>query len=551
MQLLTSNDASATSPKPAASAPRSRSRLGWAVLAVALVMSAVHSDFAHALTDAELLDATQERAFDYFWNEANPSNGLIKDRSTSGSPASIAAVGFGLSAICVGIDHGWITRAQGRARVLTTLQTFWNGPQGDQANGFIGYNGLFYHFLDMATATRTWSSELSSIDTALLIAGIIDARQYFDTVDLDEVEIRNLAGSIIDRVDWNWMRASGVGIRMGWVPGSGFDGFGTWVGYNEAMVMYILALGSSTHPIPSFTWFTWTSGYNWATEYGQTYVVFPPLFGHQYSHCWIDYRNIHDVYMQSKGITYFENSRRATYAAQAYCVANPGGFVGYGENLWGLTASDGPFGYSAHGAPPAQNDDGTITPTAAASSIAFAPEIAIPALQHMYNVYGPQIWSTYGFKDAFNPTQNWVGNDYLGIDQGPIVLMIENYLNQSVWNRFMQDPIVAQGLAQATFTTITAIGPRISDGRSLVLQQNSPNPFSGSSLIRYRLAEAGHVSIALFNARGRRVQSLFEGTKPAGDHSIVLDAESLPSGLYYYRLLANGEVIGKPCVLVR
>ena len=517
---------------------------------LALAIAPIGSNMALALTDAELIDLTQRKSFDYFWYEVNPGNGLIRDRSTGGSPCSIAAVGFGLSAISVGIDHGWISRADGRARVLTTLTTFWNGPQGDQENGFIGYKGLFYHFLDMSTATRTWDSELSSIDTALLLAGIIDARQYFDTADPDEVQIRSLATSIVNRVDWNWMRANGIGIRMGWEPGSGFDGYGTWVGYNEAMIMYILALGSPTFPIPAAYWFTWTSGYNWSTQYGYTYLVFPPLFGHQYSHCWIDYRNIQDVYMQSKDSTYFENSRRATYAARAYSIANPGGFEGYGENLWGLTASDDPFGYVAHGAPPAQDDNGTITPTAAISSIAFAPEIAIPAMQHMYEVYGVDIWGNYGFKDAFNPTLNWVGSDFLGIDQGPIVLMIENYLNRSVWHRFMQDPVVQQGLAQATFEAVTGVGPELA-GAKLLLQQNEPNPFSQASVIRYSLGQAGPVSLALYDARGRRVQSLFEGSQPAGEHFVLLRAGSLPSGTYYYRLHADGGVSGKPCILVR
>jgi hypothetical protein len=506
----------------------------------------------HLLTTDALLDTLQHTAFDYFWNEANPSNGLIRDRSTAGSACSVAAVGFGLTAIAIGIDHGWITRAQGRDRVLTTLITFWNGPQGPDSSGMIGYKGLFYHFLDMTTATRTWSSELSTIDSALLFAGVLDVKQYFSTSDADEIQIRALADSLYQRADWEFSRNSGPGIRMGWKPITGFSGFGTWVGYNEATILYLLALGSPTHPIPPSTWFTWTSGYNWSTQYGYEYLVFPPLFGHQYSHCWVDFRNIADIYMTSKGSTYFENSRRATLAARAYCIDNPGGWIGYGPDLWGLTASDDPTGYVAHGAPPAQSDNGTITPTAAASSIAFAPEVVIPALHHMYDVYGSQIWSTYGFLDAFNPSVSWVGTDYLGIDQGPIIIMIENYRNQSVWNRFMLDESIQSGLTKAGFNTITAV-----DDRSVGIQpaaslfQNFPNPFGKSSMISYRLATTGWTSLIVYDVRGRQVQVLVDRIQSAGIHNVVFNGRDLPSGVYYYRLHANGEQIGKTCTLLR
>ena len=506
-----------------------------------------------SLTTEALLDSLQHTAFDYFWNEANPSNGLVRDRSTPTSPSSIAAVGFGLSAICIGIDHGWVTREAGRERVLTTLDTFWNGPQGSAPSGTIGYQGLFYHFLDMSTATRTWSCELSTIDTALLFAGMIDAREYFDTADPLDVELRDLVDAIVHRANWEFSRNFGPGIRMGWTPESGFGGFGTWVGYNEAMILYIFALGSPTHPIPASTWFTWTSGYDWDTQYGQTYLVFPPLFGHQYSHCWIDYRNIHDLFMQSQGITYFENSRRATIAAREYCIDNPGGFTGYGPDLWGLTASDDPlFGYIAHGAPPAQNDNGTITPTAAASSIPFAPEIVIPALHHMYDTYGANLWSTYGFKDAFNPTLNWYATDYLGIDQGPIILMIENYLHERVWERFMRNSDVLTGLARATFTPVagtSVAAPAAAPG--LQLGQNVPNPFTSSSTISYSLAQAGRVSIELFDVVGRRVRTLADGVFPAGRHEVTVRAEGLPSGVYYYRLESQGESVDRRCTLLR
>ncbi|MCA9752694.1 MAG: T9SS type A sorting domain-containing protein, partial [Gemmatimonadetes bacterium] len=459
---------------------------------------------------------------------------------------------FGLTSIAIGVDHGWVTREDAAARVLTTLETFWNGPQGAGSSGTIGYQGLFYHFLDMTTATRTWSCELSTIDTALLMAGVLDAKHYFDGVDATEIQIRAVADSLYERVDWEWARNSGVGVRMGWTPETGFGGFGTWVGYNEAMILYILALGSPTHPIPASTWFTWTSGYVWNFHYGYEYVQFPPLFGHQYSHCWIDYRFIQDVYMANRGSTYYENSRRATYAAREYCIANPGGWVGYGPDLWGLTASDDPSGYVAHGAPPPQNDNGTITPTAAISSIPFAPEIVIPAMHHMYDVYGPGLWATYGFKDAFNPTVGWYATDYLGIDQGPIAIMIQNYYDASVWERFMQEPAVQTGLTRATFTAATDV--HVAEGPEpawLMLAQNAPNPFSEATSISYEIARDADVSIELFDVAGRRVRVLDASRRAAGRHVVRLGATDLANGVYYYRLRSGDTWEGKKCILLR
>ena len=507
---------------------------------------------AKALSTEALLDTLQHTAFDFFWNEVNASNGLIKDRSTSGSPCSIASLGFGLSAICIGIDHGWVSRDAGRARILTALQTLWTAPQSSAASGTIGYQGLYYHFLDMNTATRTWLSELSTIDTALLFAGVIDVKQYFDTADAGDVEVRDLADSIYYRANWEFMRNFAPSIYMGWKPGTGFSGFGQWIGYNEAMILFILALGSPTHPVPASTWTAWTAGYDWDTQYGQTYVIFPPLFGHQYSHCWIDFHNIRDAYMQNRGITYFENSRRATLAQQAYCIANPLGRVGYGANVWGITASDAPTGYSARGAPPPQNDDGTIAPTAVAGSIPFAPEIVVPTLHHFYDTYGAQLFSTYGFRDAFNLGANWWDTDYIGIDQGPIIIMIENYRTNRVWNRFMQNADVQRGLQRAGFVVATdlAAGGGAGEPR-FTLSQNRPNPVRADALVPFRLDAAGHVSMALYDVAGRRVRHILDGVYAPGGHTVPLDATGLPNGTYYIRLEVNGERQAKACLIIR
>jgi hypothetical protein len=418
--------------------------------------------------DNAFLAYLQQTAFDFFWYEANPTNGLVRDRTQPWSACSIAAVGFGLTGIGVAIDHGWITRERGRQRVLAALRTFYHGPQGTNASGRIGHKGWFYHFLDMQTATRYRNSELSSVDTALLLAGVLYARDYFDADQPEEHEIRSLASALFNRVDWQWMANGGNSLAMGWQPESGFL-TARWIGYNEATLLYLLGLGAATNPLPAAQWNVWTSGYQWRTNYGQAYVQFPPLFGHQFSHCWVDFRHVGDAYMRNRGLSYFENSRRATLAQRAYCIANPGGFTGYGSNTWGLTACDGPgfgpyAGYRARGAPPPENDDGTLAPTAVASSLPFAPEVCLPALRHLYDRYRTNLWCSYGFRDAFNLTAGWWDPDVLGIDQGPILLMLENHRTQAVWRRFMRIPEVQRGLRAAGFTNLTAMTPSIQRG---------------------------------------------------------------------------------------
>jgi hypothetical protein len=410
--------------------------------------------------DDAFLDYLQEANFDYFWYAANPANGLIPDRATSGvagPDCSISAVGFGLTAIGIAIDHGWITRDQGAARVLTTLNTFLNGPQGTNTSGVIGYNGWFYHYLGMNTATRYGSSELSSIDTTLLLGGILYAKQYFNGTNATESSIQTTASAIFNQVNWTWMAPDipGTnGVRMGWLPTTGFSGYGDWIGYDEAMLIYLLGIGATSNALPAATWSYWTSGYIWATYYGYSFVTFPPLFGHEYSHCWVDFRHVGDAYMNSENSTYFENSHRAALAQQAYCIADPLGWAGYSSLDWGLTASDDPSGYAAHGAPPAENDNGTIAFTAAGGAMAFASEIALPTLENFYTGGRPRFWTQYGFIDAFNLSAGWYDNAELGIDQGPIVIMAENYQNQNVWRLFMQNGEIQRGLQLAGFVSL-------------------------------------------------------------------------------------------------
>ena len=501
--------------------------------------------------DTAFVQMVQKAIFDFFWNEANPSNGLIKDRDTDWAPCSIASVGFGLTAICIGIDHQWITRQQGRQRVLTTLKTFWKKPQGREASGFIGYKGFFYHFLDMSTATRTWTSELSSIDTALLLAGILYCQEYFHEENADEQMIRNLADSIYLRVDWNWMRNYNPNLTLGWSPESGFIN-AWWSGYNEAMILNILALGSPTHSIPASSWDAWTSGYQWETYYGYSYVTFPPLFGHQYSHCWIDFRHIQDAYMRRKGITYFENSVRATLAQRQYCIENPGNFSGYSDKIWGITACDGPNGYKARGAPPAQNDDGTIAPTAAGASIVFTPQYALEALQYMYNQYKSKIWKKYGFRDAFNLSQNWWAPDVIGIDEGAMILMMENYLNEGIWKRFMNNPYIQAGLQKAGFqdaTTISKESKPLPD--EIQLFKNYPNPFNNFTILRFYLPQKNRLTIALYNNLGQFLFNIFKGSLAAGLHNIPFNGQQLASGVYYYSIKTDKITVSERMVLIK
>lgn len=430
--------------------------------------------------DEAFLDDVAARTFRWFWEATPAATGLTPDRWPSRTSASVAAIGFALSAYPVGVERGWVTRAAARERTLTTLRYLWQAPQGPQPDAS-GHRGFFYHFLDMETGRRFGRSELSSIDTTLLMAGVLLAQAYFDGADDVETEIRTLAQALYERMDWSFFQPTPPSILMGWHPEKGYEA-GIWKGYDESIILHVLALGAPTHAVTPETYQRYTTTYDWDTFYGQPHVNFAPLFGHQYSHVWIDFRGIQDDYMQARGIDYFENARRATLSQQAYAIANPMGWRDYGANIWGLTASDGPGHLTATigGAPRAFRaywargaaagdirDDGTIAPTAAGGSIPFAPEIAIPALRAMAARYGGHLYTPYGFVDAFNPTLSdpaltprrgtvvpdlgWFNDDYLGIDQGPILLMIENHRSGLIWNLMKKSPPIVRGLCRAGF----------------------------------------------------------------------------------------------------
>lgn len=446
------------------------------------------------------LDELQRRNFLYFWELADTTNWQIPDRYPTLTFSSIAATGFGLTAYLVGVERGWITRQQAAERVLNTLSVLQELPQGPESSGVAGYRGFFYHFLDLKTARRFQTVELSSIDTGLLMAGILSCMTYFDRNDPTEKAIREKADFLYRRVEWDWYLNEEQRMSMGWFPERGFLS-ADWRGYNEAMVLVLMAMGSPTHPVGPEAWEQWCKPYYWDTYQGQDMVNFGPLFGHQYSHCWVDFRGIKDPYMREKGIDYFENSRRATLANRQYCIENPMGWAGYGPNIWGLTACDGPQdvrkgnakhdifkgrevwfdGYSARGAAVDYEgrDDGTIAPTAAGGSVPFAPEFCIPALETMWTEYGAQLLGPYGYKDAFNPSftfepgceNGWFDIDYLGIDQGPIVLMIENYRSGFIWDLMKKNPYIVAGLQRAGFT-----GGWLSDIKTPAVSRLSPKP---------------------------------------------------------------------------
>jgi len=428
--------------------------------------------------DAALLDDVERRGFHYFWDLADPRTQLIPDRAPSPSFSSIAAVGFGLTAYGIGAERGYVSREQAAGRTLATLRSLLALKQGEAAKGVSGYKGFFYHFLDMKTGERFEKIELSTVDTALLMAGVLFTQSYFDHDDATESAIRAAAEELYGRVDWPWEQARKPAISMGWTPEEGFHGY-DWRGYNEAMIVLVLALGSPTHPVAPDAWADYHKTDRWGTFYGQEHILFPPLFGHQYSHVWIDFRGIQDAVTKSHGagFDYFENSRRATIAQHAFAVANPNGY-----RIWGLSACDGPmdatltidgrkrtfYGYAARGATQGEGqDDGTITPTAAVSSIVFTPELSLAALREMKSRYGDRLYGKYGFLDAFNPTlrtsrgvtsgkvdpeRGWFDTDYLGIDEGPIVAMIENHRSGLVWTTMRKNPHIVRGLQRAGFT---------------------------------------------------------------------------------------------------
>jgi hypothetical protein len=416
-----------------------------------------------------MLIEIQRDSFGYFLHEVNEANGLVADKTAAGWPASIAAVGMALTAYPVGVERGLITRERALQRTLVTLR-FLMASEQSEAPTATGHRGFYYHFLDLQTGQRAWDCELSSIDTAILIAGVLAGAEYFRRDNRAELELRTLAESLYRRVDWQWMNAGGPTVCHGWTPEDGFLRW-RWNGYDEAMILYLLGLGSPTHPLPPQAWDAWLASCIWQRVEGIEYLHAGPLFIHQMSHVWVDLRGVRDAYMRDHDSDYFENSRRAVQVQQRYAIRNPNRMAMYGEHCWGITASDGPgatkrgrrvgervyYDYVARGVPNGP-DDGTLAPWAVVAALPFAPDIVLASIEHLRRLQ-LHVDNAYGFKASFNATfpadrrhpVGWVSPYHFGITEGPTVLMIENHLSGLVWRLMRRCPPLVEGLRRAAF----------------------------------------------------------------------------------------------------
>jgi hypothetical protein len=406
----------------------------------------------------------------YYLHETNPDNGLVRDKTDPTAPVSIATVGLALASLPVMVHRHVLTREFAAKIARKRLRFLMQYPQGPEPDA-TGYRGFFYHFLDIETGRRVWRCELSTIDTAFLFAGALTVATYFDRDTPDEAEIRSLGFGLYERADWAWACNGGSTLTHGWTPEQGFLPY-RWEGYDEGLLLYILGLGSPTHPLPPESYRGYCSTYRWKSIYGRELLFSGPLFTHQLSHLWIDFRGIRDDFMRGRGSDYFENSRQATLLQQEYAIRNPLGFEGYGPHCWGFTACDGPgpatrvvggasrtfFDYIARGVPYGP-EDGTVAPWAAIASLPFAPEIVIPTIRNFANLH-LGMTGKYGFKPSFNPTFKvpesdtgwWVTPYHFGIDQGPVVLMIENYRSGLLWDIMRRCTPIRDGLRRAGFS---------------------------------------------------------------------------------------------------
>ena len=374
--------------------------------------------------DEKFLEKLEHDSILYFVRETNPANGLIKDSSRPGSPCSAAAVGFGLTAICIGEYRGWIDKSDAYYIVLKTLKTFRDTVREE--------HGFFYHFLDMRTGSRAWNSEVSSIDTALFLSGALFAGEYFKGTEVEKV-----ANELYERVDWPWMLNGGKLLCMGWKPAEGFLRY-YWDSYSEAMILYALAIGSPTHPIPPESWFAWKRPVDSYKGYNIVYCPTGSIFTYQYSHAWIDFRKVFE-----KDINYYYNSVSAIKANRQFCIDNSDRYKTYDGDSWGLSACLGPEGYKGYGAKPGYAlNDGTIPPYGMAASLIFDPLASLNGLKNIYAKYKDPLYGKYGFKDAFNIDKGWWAEEYLAIDVGITAIMIEDYMSGLVWDKFMKLPAI-------------------------------------------------------------------------------------------------------------
>jgi hypothetical protein len=471
---LRSSHASHTS---AASSPSALSKVAASFLIICALSGFNLASTKSALSsrDEAFLEDLSRRSFRYFWEQADARTGLVLDRArTDGRPhdethrnvASIAATGFGLTALCIAAERRWISPGEAYERVLATLRFLAQRAPRER--------GWFYHWLDAVTGERRWRSEVSSIDTALLLGGVLTARGYYR----GDAEITRLATLIYERVDFAWMLNNHPTLLShGWKPESGFLK-PRWDTYSEDTILYLLAIGSPSHPITPRSWYAWKR--EWITYAGYKYLSgAPPLFIHQYSHAWVDYRNRREA--AAPHLDYFVNSVKATRAHRAFCMSLARDFPSYSSSVWGITASDSAKGYVAWGGPPRDPAiDGTVVPCAAGGSLMFTPDISIPALRTMSEKFGELVYGKYGFVDAFNPTTGWLGPDVIGINVGITLLSAENLRTGNVWRWFMRNREINRAMRLVKLRPINhqkrfvrkATGrqsPRISRGEFLLL----------------------------------------------------------------------------------
>jgi hypothetical protein len=430
------------------------------------------STLYQAGTDQQMLDSLLKETFDYFLRHTDPVTGLIADKTKTDSPSSIGVVGMGISAYIVGIKNNFLTRADAAANIKKVLHFIYNCPQGPGPDA-TGYKGFYYHFLDMKTGKRVWNCEISTIDSAFFIAGALHAAEYFTEDTRDENEIRHLAQELYLRVDWQWALNGSDSIANGWIPETGFIPYRWNKDYSEAMILYMLALSSPSFPIPESIYKKWTASFELKNYYNIEYVYAGPLFIHQFSHLWIDFKGINDELNTKLGFDYFENSRRATYVHREYGKDNPLRFEEYNEHFWGLSACDGPgekeisvhgkkrtfYGYVSRGAPEGP-DDGTVSPWSVVASLPFAPEIVMETIRYFIEKFDLKHPRLYGFEASFNPTypeknenpDGWVSPWRFGLNQGAIVIMIENFRSGLIWNLTKKNSVFIRGLKQAGFS---------------------------------------------------------------------------------------------------
>ena len=388
-----------------------------------------------SLPEDELLDLISQKTFDYFWLEASPVTGLIKDRNTLYSAASMGATGFGLTALCIGAERKWITPQEAYNRVVKTLKSLRDIAAKE--------HGFFYHWVNSHTGKRDGRSEVSSVDTALLLGGVLTVREYFP-----QPEIKELADEVYRNIQWSWMMGDDVDsglLYMGWSPEDGFKKFIRWDMFAEEMMMYLLGMGSPTYPLPAQSWHSFVRPVKQYDKEAYLYHDGESMFVYTYSHAWVDFRDKHDAYAD-----YWLNSAEAIKANYRVCMDNKNKLKTYKEGYWGISACDGPQGYAAYGALYGMND-GTIPPYSLCAAVPFVPELAIPSIRSLLANYGYRVWGKYGFVSAFNLDKDWFSTEYIGIDEGIILLMIENYRSGFVWKTFMANPYIKAGMDKAEF----------------------------------------------------------------------------------------------------